>query len=56
LLQQTDSLAKQALPVISVGELQRNLAVRPPLLKQHGSGVLALEESGQCLLKTAAEA
>jgi hypothetical protein len=56
LLQQTDSLAKQAIPVISMRVLQRNVAVRSPLLKQHGSGVLALEERGQCLLKTAAEA
>jgi hypothetical protein len=44
LLQQTDSLAKQALPVVSVRVLERNIAVRSPLLEQHGSGVLALEE------------
>src|ERR1039458_240220 len=56
LLQQTDSLAKQALPVVSVRVLERNIAVRSPLLEQHCSGVLALEECRYCLLETAAEA
>jgi hypothetical protein len=56
LFQQADSLAKQAFPIVSVGVLQRNVAVHSPLLKQHRSGVLALEERRQGLLKTAAEA
>src|SRR6202140_2335175 len=56
LLQQTDSLAKQALPVVSVGVLQRNIAVHTPLLEQHGSGILALEECRHGFLKTATEA
>src|ERR1039458_2301766 len=52
LLQQTDSLAKQPLPVVSVRVLERNIAVCSPLLEQHGSGVLAPKERRQCLLKT----
>ena len=44
LLQQSDLLAKQAFPVISVGILERNFAVLSPLLKQHCSSVLALEK------------
>src|ERR1035437_2434740 len=52
LLQQTDSLAKHALPVVSVGVLQRNDALRSPFVKQPCSGVLALQEHRQSLLKT----
>jgi hypothetical protein len=53
LLQQTDSLAKQALPVIPVGVLH---GVHSPLLEQHSSGILAREECRYGLLKAAAEA
>src|SRR5580704_3965553 len=55
LFQETNSLAKQALPVISVGVLERNIAVRAPFFEQHGPSILALEECRDCLLETAAK-
>src|ERR1700674_3427188 len=39
-----------------MGVLQRNFAVRSPFFEQDRSGILALEECRQSLLKTAAEA
>jgi hypothetical protein len=38
------AMTKQALPVISVGVLMRNIPVGFPLLEQHRSRVLPLEE------------